>query len=163
MFTGKAKHTVNKDGRLSIPSKMRDVIKKKYDPDDLFLILMPGNVVCLYPGREFETLTHRFENPQGASIADIMAIERICAEAEPCKLDGSGRIVIPPILIEAGGLGSEVLVVGARSHIEIWNEEHWNWNQSRNRSVLEGFKAWPVRQSQDAAQSPHSPQTVPTS
>ena len=44
MFVGKALHSVNKDGRVSVPSKMRDVIKKKYDPEDLYLIFMPGNI-----------------------------------------------------------------------------------------------------------------------
>jgi MraZ protein len=145
MFVGKAKHTVNKDGRVSIPSKMRDVIKKKYDPEDLYLILMPGDTICLFPGEEFEDLTKRLDNPQGASLDEIMDLERICADAEPCKLDGSGRIVIPPLMRQDAGIDQEVLVVGARKHIEIWDPKRWEWNRSQSRSGLEKLKAWPAQ------------------
>ena len=145
MFVGKALHTVNKDGRMSIPSKMRDAIKKKYDADDLYLILMPGNVICLYPGQEFEELTARLDNPDGAPLSEIMEMERVCADAEPCKLDGSGRIVIPPTMRQDAAIGQEVLVIGARSHIEIWNPDHWNWSRSQSRSGLERLKAWPAQ------------------
>lgn len=144
MFVGKALHTVNKDGRLSIPSKMRDVIKRKYDADDLFLILMPGNIICLYPGEEFEGLTARLDNPQGAPLDQIMDMERVCADAEPCKLDGSGRIIIPPTMRKEAGIDQEVLVLGARSHIEIWNPDRWNWSRSQSRSGLERLRTWPA-------------------
>jgi DNA-binding transcriptional regulator/RsmH inhibitor MraZ len=40
-------------------------------------------------------------------------------------------------------LDQEVLVVGARSHIEIWNPEHWNWNRQQIRSGLDRMRAWP--------------------
>ncbi len=145
MFVGKAEHTVNKDGRLSIPSKMRDVVKKKYDADDLYLVLMPDNIVCLYPGNEFERLTARLDNPQGAPLTEIMEMERVCADAEPCKLDGSGRIVIPPAMRQDAGIDQDVMVVGARSHIEIWNPAHWAWSRGRSRSGLDKLKTWPVQ------------------
>ena len=144
MFVGKAIHTVNKDGRLSIPSKMRDVIKNKYDTDDLYLILMEGNVICIYPGKEFEELTARLDNPQGAPLSEILDMERVCADAEPCKLDGSGRIVIPPTMQQDAEVGHEVLVIGARSHIEIWHPDHWNWSRKQSRSGVERLKAWPA-------------------
>jgi len=147
MFVGKAEHTVNKDGRVSIPSKMRDVIKKKYDADDLYLVLIPGdNFICLYPGDEFEKFTARMDNPQGASfLSDVMEMERICAEAEPCKLDGSGRIVIPPDMRQEAEIDQEVMVVGARTHIEIWNPNYWKYTRSRGRSRLEKLRAWPAQ------------------
>ena len=147
MFVGKAVHTVNKDGRVSIPSKMRDTIKRKYNADDLYLILMPGNIICLYPGEEFEELTARLDNPQGAPLSEIMEMERVCADAEPCKLDGSGRIVIPPTMRQDAGIEQEVLLIGARSHIEIWNPDHWNWSRRQTRSGLERLRAWPAQPS----------------
>jgi len=147
MFVGKAEHTVNKDGRLSIPSKMRDVINKDYDANDLYLILMPGDVLCLYPGEEFAELTARLDNPDGTSFDMIMEMERVCADAEPCKLDGSGRIVLPPALRKEAGIRQDVLVIGARSHIEIWDRNRWSWERNRVRSGLDRLKAWPSRAS----------------
>jgi MraZ protein len=124
---------------------MRDVIKKKYDPEDLYLILMPGNIICLFPGEVFEEFMASMDNPQGASVSDIMEMERVCADAEPCKLDGSGRIIIPPIMRQDAGIDQEVLVVGARKHIEIWNPDRWSWSRNQSRSGLEKLKAWPTQ------------------
>ena len=145
MFVGKAEHTVNKDGRVSIPSKMRDVINK-YDPDDLYLVLLPGDVLALYPGEEFEKFTASLDNPQGASLSDIMELERICADAEPCKLDGSGRIVIPPLMRQEAGIDQEVLVIGARRRIEIWDKTRWRF-RSQSQSGLEKLRTWPTQPS----------------
>ncbi len=144
MFVGKAEHTVNKDGRVSIPSKMRDVVKKKYDAEDLYLVLMTGNIVCLYPGQEFEKLTTALlANPTGTLLQEIMDIERICADAEPCKLDGSGRVIIPPLMREAAGIEQNVLVVGAMTHIEIWDKKFWYHNRGGQiRTGTEKLRTW---------------------
>jgi MraZ protein len=146
MFVGKAEHTINRDGRISIPSKMRDVIKRKYDAEDLYLILMPGNIICLYPGVEFEKFIGKLDNANGAPLAELMEMERVCADAEICKIDGSGRIVIPATMREDAGIGQEVVVVGARTRIEIWNPDRWTWNREQSRSGMERLRSWPGAQ-----------------
>ncbi|MFC1718879.1 division/cell wall cluster transcriptional repressor MraZ [Candidatus Poribacteria bacterium] len=146
MFVGKAEHTANKDGRVSIPSKMRDVIKKKYDAEDLYLVLIQGNIVCLYPGQEFEKLTEALlANPAGANLQSVMDIERFCADAEPCKLDGSGRIVITPSMRQSAGIDQDVMVVGAMTHIEIWDPKRWAWSREQARSGVENIRTFPVQ------------------
>ena len=44
------------------------------------------------------------------------------AEADP---DKQGRIIIPAPLIEAAGLGREVVVAGVYDHLEIWDRARW--------------------------------------
>ena len=146
MFVGQAKHTVNKDGRVSIPSKMRDVIKKRYDTDDLYLVLLSSNIICLYPAEGFETLTASMSDPQGGATLDqILEMERICAFAEPCKLDGSGRIVIPAEMRQDAGINQDALVVGAKSHIEIWDPKHWEWSRKQARAGSGNIRTWPLQ------------------
>jgi len=152
IFVGKAEHTINKDGRLSIPSKMRDIISKQYDPEDLYLFLLPGDTICLYPGEEFAELIESLENPSGDALSSALDIDRICADAEPCKLDGSGRIVIPPKMREDAKIGQDVLIVGVKNHIEIWDPVHWDWSRRQIRSGIERLRKW--------AQSDTSPQTA---
>lgn len=135
MFVGKALHTVNKDGRVSIPSKMRDIIKKKYNSDELYLMLMPEKFICLFPSEEFEKLASRLGSPQASSLSSIMENERnFCSAAEMCTIDGSGRIVIPPEMKESAEIDSEVMFVGARSHIELWNPLRLKWMQDQQNS-----------------------------
>ncbi len=135
MFVGKTLHTVNKDGRVSIPSKMREIIKKKYNSDELYLMLMPEKFICLFPGEEFEKLASRLDNTQTTSLSRIMDTERdLCSAAELCTIDGSGRIVLPPEMRELAQINSEVLFVGARSHIELWNPDRLKWKQDQQNS-----------------------------
>jgi len=144
LFVGRAIHTINKDGRLSIPAKMRDIIERKYSPEELYLVLLPGNILCLFPDVNFEEFTSRLYNPQGALLPDFMEMERVCADAEYCKLDGSGRIVIPPEMRRRAKIDQEALVIGARSHIEIWDPAYWEWYQEQRRSGMNHIVTWPA-------------------
>ncbi len=135
MFVGKVLHTVNRDGRVSIPSKMRDIIKKKYNSDELYLMLMPEKFICLFPSEEFEKLASRLDNPQITSLSRIMDNERyLCADAELCTIDSSGRIFLPPEMKESAEIGSEVMFIGARSHIELWNPNLLKWKKNQQNS-----------------------------
>jgi MraZ protein len=146
MFVGKSKHTVTKDGRVSIPSKMREIMTEKYGTDELYVVLMQGNIICLYPDKEFEKLAERLENPQGVPLNQFMQTERdICSNAENCKIDGSGRILIPPDMKASAKIDQEVMIVGARSRIELWNPEIWTWNQTHRGS--DTLRTWPGAQS----------------
>jgi len=123
---------------------MRDIIEKKYEPDELYLVLMPGNVLCLYPSEEFKSLATRFSsNPQGAPLSEIMEMERVCANAELCKVDGSGRIVIPPEMKQSAKIIQDVLIIGAMSHVEIWDPTRWDWHQEQTKSGMDKLMAWP--------------------
>jgi len=128
MFVGKSRQTVGRDGRMHIPSKMRDIIRTKYDENDLYFVMMPGNTICLYPSEEFKKMIEGLDISQKDSIADIMCMERICAEAEPCKLDSYGRITVPYTMLEKARINRDILVIGALTHIEIWSPDHWEYN-----------------------------------
>ena len=39
--------------------------------------------------------------------------------------DKQGRVMLPPTLIEHAGLGREVVVVGMRDRLEIWDRAAW--------------------------------------
>lgn len=135
MFVGQARHKVNKDGRVSIPSKMRDVLSKKYNSEELYLLLMPEKFICLFPVQEFEKLASRFDYSQETSLSRIMDMERgVCGRAEVCTIDASGRIVIPPDMKQAAKIESTVIFIGARSHIEIWSPESLNEKYDRLES-----------------------------
>jgi len=131
MFVGKSEHTVTKDGRISLPSKMREVISNKYNSDELYIVLIKGNIICVYPAQEFEKFADdKLDNSQGTSLSELTRAEReVCANAENGKIDGSGRIVIPQEMKNAAKIDQVALVVGAKSHIELWNPDMWAWNQ----------------------------------
>ena len=135
MFVGKSIHTLGKDGRISIPSKMRDIFINKFGSDELYMALMPvpRDVLCLFPATEFEKLTGKSDGESVESLDEMMEnIQKdadLCSAAENCKIDGSGRILIPVEMKEAAQIDQEVLVIGARNHIQLWNPELWNYDR----------------------------------
>jgi len=138
MFVGQSKHTITKDGRLSLPSKMRDVISQKYESEEVYFVLIAGNILCVYPEKEFEKAIERIAEIQESSLQEMAQLERdMCANAESSKIDGSGRIVIPQDMRDSAKIDQEVLIVGARTHIELWSPGRWeSYQENRTTDVM---------------------------
>lgn len=137
MFVGQSKHTITKDGRLSLPSKMREVISKKYQSEEVYFVLIQGNILCVYPEEEFEKALDRVAI-QDASLSEMAQFERnSCANAESSKIDSSGRIVIPQDMKELAKIDQDVLIIGARTHIELWSPARWEaYQENRPTDVI---------------------------
>ncbi len=56
-------------------------------------------------------------------------------------MDRSGRILIPDRLLVFAGLKQEVVMIGVRDHLELWDAERWQnylaQNAARFDSVAE--------------------------
>ena len=50
----------------------------------------------------------------------------LTANACECTLDNQGRILIPANLSGSVNIAKECVVVGANSHVEIWDKATWN-------------------------------------
>jgi len=142
MFVGQSKHTITKDGRLSLPSKMRDIISRKYETDEVYIVLLPDNILCIYPESEFEKMVEGLSEKHGASLASLTQLAReICSNADNSKIDSSGRIVIPPEMKDAAEIDQEVLVLGTKDHIELWNPERWKYYKKDHfADVMKAFQ-----------------------
>ena len=56
----------------------------------------------------------------------VKALTRLLASrAADCELDVQGRILLPPSLRAAAGLGREAVVIGVLNRFEIWAPEAW--------------------------------------
>ncbi|MGB9598157.1 MAG: division/cell wall cluster transcriptional repressor MraZ [Candidatus Poribacteria bacterium] len=135
MLVGRSIHTLGKDGRVSIPSKMRETLIDEYGSDDLYMVLLPTDILCLYPVKEFEKLAERLEqateNRTGEIMDGIKKSALICSYAINCKIDGSGRILIPSDMREAVQIKQEILVIGAKNHIQLWDPDLWQREKKR--------------------------------
>ena len=47
------------------------------------------------------------------------------AQTEAIDLDRSGRILIPERLLQFAGLQHEVVMIGVRDHLELWDAGRW--------------------------------------
>ena len=81
--------------------------------------------VALFPRADWEALAER---TAALSVADLNArtFQRfLFGAAFEVELDRQGRFVLPSVLRDFAGLGSEVVIVGARNRLELWSPSRW--------------------------------------
>lgn len=110
--------------RFAIPKPLRDAIGH---PDESVLYLAPGTdgSLALYPADSFTRMANRLE--QGSSDGrDVAAFSRLFyAQVQRIELDKQGRLRLPIELADLAGLRKEIMLLGVRDHLEIWNREAW--------------------------------------
>lgn len=140
MLVGRSIHTLGKDGRVSIPSKMRETLIEEYGSDDLYMVLLPTSILCLFPIKEFENFAQKLEqtteNKPNEVMESIQKSALICSHAMNCKIDGSGRILIPQDIRDEVQIKQEVLVIGAKNHIQLWDPELWKREKKRLEHIF---------------------------
>lgn len=124
-FKGSSVHTINDNGRLSIPSKMRDMLRNKYAEDTLVLVTSQSGCLVVYPTAEWDAFEQTLPlNPKSPRIAKI--IRDLYANMDDVSIDGNGRILIPPKLRKLADLDGECIVLGINNRMEIWNKARYD-------------------------------------
>jgi MraZ protein len=120
MFRGRYQHTIDPKGRLSVPSKYRDVLAQ-YDGHTLVLVPNEESIE-VHPLEEWERIESKI-NEQSMFDPDIRRLGRLyISRAKEVELDGAGRILVPPDTRRHGGLHKDVTLIGlGRKHFEIWD------------------------------------------
>jgi MraZ protein len=119
-FKGTFTHTIDRKGRLSIPSELREMLPKNERKDFTVMRGLDG-CLFLYPKREWERVQKRL-NRLPFWKADTRRFARMLVPtAYEVKPDAQGRIVIRQALLDEARFGKEVLFLGMGDRIEIWN------------------------------------------
>ena len=124
-FTGNAEATIDAKGRLAIPAKFRNRLVQEKDGVNWVCVPWPGGVLRVYTEREFERLASQGVSSltPGDELASLQST--LYGMAETLEPDSTHRIAIPKGLQERVGLGSDVMVVGAKDRLEIHDRKTW--------------------------------------
>jgi len=124
MFRGSFEHTVDAKGRVSIPSKFRDIIADRYD-GRLVLSMDLDRCLTVYPLEEWERLEEKIKTLPMMQ-KEVKEFQRfLLSYATDCELDNQGRILIPPGHRDYAGIGKNVRVNGMINKLEIWDAAAW--------------------------------------
>ena len=131
MFRGSFEHSVDAKGRVSVPSKFRDMIAERYE-GKLVLTMDYDNCITVYPLEEWERFEEKVKAlPQTQKeVKEFMRF--LFSTATECELDKQGRILIPPALRDRAGISKTVTVVGIINKMEIWAKSAWDERRSLN-------------------------------
>ena len=130
MFRGSFEHSVDSKGRVSVPSRFRDIITDRYE-GKLVLTMDLDKCIMVYPLEEWERIEEKIKGlPQSQKeVKDYMRF--IFSNATECELDKQGRMLIPPSLRESAAISKNVIVVGIISKMEIWDKAAWDARKSQ--------------------------------
>jgi MraZ protein len=122
LLTGTFRRSVDAKQRIAVPKRLRSAMEGQG------LYLAPGTdgSLSLYPEKAFTRMADRLSESSPAG-QDVRAFSRLFfAQAEGVEADSQGRFRVPPTLFEQAGLKDEVVLIGVRDHIEIWDVERWD-------------------------------------
>jgi len=125
LFTGEYEHTLDQKNRVSIPARFRQLLSPDSIGEKLYLILGANKKLWLYPDRYYEQLVDRHP---AELIPDekVLQFEQLTfGLARLLEFDNTGRVLIPEKMIRRAALGKEVVIIGVRDHLEIWNRGDW--------------------------------------
>jgi MraZ protein len=126
LLTGTFPRTIDEKQRLAIPKRLREALGQG-EAEACVLYAAPGTdgSLALYTEESFSRLAEQLaaSPPTGQ---DVRAFSRLFyAQAQRLEVDRQGRVRIPPELVQLAGLEKEVVLVGVRDHLELWNRQRW--------------------------------------
>ncbi|MGN6545262.1 MAG: division/cell wall cluster transcriptional repressor MraZ [Aureliella sp.] len=125
LLTGSYRRTLDDKSRLAIPKQLRDAFGFS---DQTVLYLAPGTdgSLAIYTHEVFDQLGQRLA--QASPVAqDLRSFSRLFyAQAQMAEIDKQGRLRIPPELAQLAKLTSEVVLLGVRDHMELWDAAAWD-------------------------------------
>jgi MraZ protein len=126
MFLNQYHHSFDDKGRLTIPSKFREL-----PAEGAFVVQGLDHNLMVLPPSVFQVITDRL---MGMSLTDPAARllrQVILGNALQVVPDGSGRILLSQNLRDLADLKEEVVFVGQGDHFEIWSAELWQKQQEK--------------------------------
>ena len=113
---GTHSYTLDPKGRLSLPTRFREALA-----DGVWLTIGQDGCLFAFPRAEWE---RRSEEITASPLSDAAgrAYSRLFfGSSDEAKLDGQGRLTVPQRLRDRVGISKDVVVLGVRDRMEIWD------------------------------------------
>ncbi|MCK9514937.1 MAG: division/cell wall cluster transcriptional repressor MraZ [Ottowia sp.] len=118
MFQGASLLNLDAKGRMSVPTRHRDVLLADAD-GQLTLTRHPHGCLMVFPRPDWEHFRDRIVRlPMSAQWWKRIFL----GNALDVEMDASGRVLVAGSLREAVGLVREVVLLGMGAHLELWDK-----------------------------------------
>jgi len=122
LLTGTHPRALDDKNRLVLPKRVRDLLGQ---PEVLFVTPGPDRSLWLYTQTDLERLAEKLDQSP-ATDAEARVFRRLYfAQAESVDIDRNGRILLPDRLLQFADLKQEVVLIGVRDHLEVWDGIRW--------------------------------------
>ena len=118
---GAHRYQLDPKGRLSLPARFREALA-----DGVWVTIGQDGCLFAFPRVEWqrradEVASSPLSDAQGRAYARLFF-----GSSDELRLDAQGRLTLPGRLRDAVGIGKDVIVLGVRDRIEIWDREAYD-------------------------------------
>lgn len=124
MFRGNHTASFDQKGRIRIPTAFLSHLHESFS-EELFATSLDGKSARIYPMAIWQQLEERIQGLSAVHPSRIKLMARFTYYGQSCKLDKTGRVLLPALLRQKAELEGEVAVLGHIDYLEIWNRERY--------------------------------------
>jgi MraZ protein len=120
LLTGTHPRTLDDKKRVALPKRVREQLG---EPATLFVTPGPEQCLWLYTQAGLEQLADKLDR---SGDAEARVFRRLYfAQTESVDVDRAGRVLVPERLVQFAGIRHEVVLLGVRDHLELWDAARW--------------------------------------
>lgn len=134
LFTGEYEHSIDAKQRMAVPKEIRAGLDSAKDGSAFYIVPGPNGAPWLWPERTFETLSAATGSALLPSEDKLEFEQYFYSQARRLDIDSVGRIRIPERTIDDYGLGSKVVIIGVKDHLELHDAATWSAERERRQA-----------------------------
>jgi MraZ protein len=136
MFYGEYEHTIDRKGRLILPSKFREVAKANFI-EKFFVTRGLDKCLFMFSEEEWKVQEAKFK-VLPFTKKETRKFNRVYfSGAVDIAVDSQGRFIVPQYLKDFAGIKRDVVIIGFANRIEIWSKDTWQEFYSQSRDSFE--------------------------
>lgn len=125
LLLGEYELSLDEKHRLALPAKLREELGRNDLGNSFILTLGTHRVLNLYPENVYQQIV-LVEAPRTAAPDELLTHDRVnYSLASRVELDRQGRLLIGERFLRRAGLKQQIILIGARDHLEIWDLARW--------------------------------------
>ena len=124
MFYGEYLHTIDRKGRLILPSKFREACKE-YGIEKVFLTRGLDKCIFMFADSEWRSQEQKFKGMSFTKQESRNFNRMFFAGAVDIVPDRQGRFIVPPYLKDYANIKRDTMIIGVSNRIEVWDQTSW--------------------------------------
>ena len=136
MFYGEYSHSIDRKGRLILPSKFREVAKANFI-EKFFITRGLDKCLFMFSEEEWRAQENKFKAISFTKQESRTFNRLYFSGAVDITPDKQGRILLPQYLKDFADIKKDIIIVGISNRIEIWADNLWKEFYGNSRQSFE--------------------------
>ena len=124
MFYGEYSHSIDRKGRLILPSKFREICKE-CSVERFYITRGLDKCIFMFSADEWRTQEQKFKGMSFTKQETRSFNRMFFSGAVDVVPDKQGRFIIPQYLKDYANIKRDTVLIGISNRIEIWDKHSW--------------------------------------